>query len=229
MSKTRRPNKPRRTAAPAVQAAARPARARLDATHASAGSRPAAPAAAPLRHHAEAPRLAGLDGLRGIAVLAVIAYHLGQNGLAPAGFLGVDMFFVISGFIITALLLREHGRSGRIDLRAFYLRRARRLLPPAFAMVAVVAVLALTPMVPALVGHPALAHDPQGGAAHGDRSAHRLARLPALRAHGLGLRLGRRHEQRAPGICARAAAFLFGERERGGACLRRARCGKRAR
>lgn len=92
--------------------------------------------------HAEAPRLNGLDGLRGVAVLAVIAYHLGQSGLAPAGFLGVDMFFVISGFIITALMLREHGSSGRIDLGAFYLRRARRLLPPAFAMVAVVAVLA---------------------------------------------------------------------------------------
>lgn len=138
MSKTRRPNRHRGAGARGAAEAARPALARLDATHASAGAR-APRAAAP---HADASRLAGLDGLRGIAVLAVIAYHLGQNGLTPAGFLGVDMFFVISGFIITALLLREHAGSGRIDLRAFYLRRARRLLPPAFAMIAVVAVLA---------------------------------------------------------------------------------------
>lgn len=140
MSKPRRQNKQRRVAAHGAEATARPALARVDATHASAGTR--VPAPRPAAPHAEAPRLAGLDGLRGIAVLAVIAYHLGQNGLTPAGFLGVDMFFVISGFIITALLLREHARHGRVDLGAFYLRRARRLLPPAFAMIAVVAVVA---------------------------------------------------------------------------------------
>ena len=96
----------------------------------------AAPVAA-----AQSPRLAGLDGLRGVAVLAVILYHLGLPHVAEAGFLGVDVFFTISGFIITALLLREHSRSGRLDFVAFYQRRARRLLPPTFAMVAVVATL----------------------------------------------------------------------------------------
>lgn len=86
-------------------------------------------------------RLTGLDGLRGIAVLAVIGYHLNIERLLPGGFLGVDIFFVISGFIITALLLRSLETQGRIDLRAFYLRRAQRLLPPALGLMAVLAVL----------------------------------------------------------------------------------------
>lgn len=74
------------------------------------------------------PRLAGLDGLRAIAVIAVIVFHLG-NGLLPGGFIGVDVFFVISGFLITTLLLREHGETGHIRVRSFWARRARRLLP----------------------------------------------------------------------------------------------------
>ncbi len=92
-------------------------------------------------------RLQGLDGLRAVAVVAVLLYHLGLPHVADAGFLGVDVFFTISGFIITALLLREHTRTGRLDFLAFYQRRARRLLPPTFVMVAVVATLAplLTP------------------------------------------------------------------------------------
>jgi peptidoglycan/LPS O-acetylase OafA/YrhL len=68
-----------------------------------------------------------LDGLRGIAVLSVIAYHFG-TGLS-GGFLGVDTFFVLSGFLITSLLIVEWERKGRIDLVAFWIRRARRLLP----------------------------------------------------------------------------------------------------
>ncbi len=73
-----------------------------------------------------------LDGLRAIAVLAVVAYHAKLGG---AGFVGVDVFFVISGYLITALLLREHGQTGRIDLVDFYARRVRRILPAAVGVV----------------------------------------------------------------------------------------------
>ena len=73
-------------------------------------------------------RLRGLDGLRAIAVTTVIAFHF-VPGLLPGGYIGVDVFFVISGFLITTLLLRERAETGRIILRAFWLRRARRLLP----------------------------------------------------------------------------------------------------
>lgn len=69
----------------------------------------------------------GLDGLRGIAVLAVVAFHYGW-GLS-GGWLGVNLFFVISGYLITRLLIDEHRTNRRIDLRAFYRRRAARLLP----------------------------------------------------------------------------------------------------
>lgn len=90
-------------------------------------------------------RLPGLDGLRGVAVLAVIGYHLNLGNFLPAGFLGVDIFFTVSGFIITALLLQEHAQTGRIDFRAFYLRRARRLFPAALLML-----LLLVPLTPLL-------------------------------------------------------------------------------
>ena len=92
---------------------------------------------------ADEARLHGLDGLRAIAVVAVILYHLDLGSWFRAGFLGVDIFFAVSGFIITALLLREHDRGGGIRLGAFYLRRARRLFPPALVMLFVIA--ALTP------------------------------------------------------------------------------------
>ncbi|HEY3522944.1 MAG TPA: acyltransferase family protein [Candidatus Limnocylindrales bacterium] len=78
-------------------------------------------------------RLPGLDGLRAIAVAAVVVYHLGL-GLAPGGFLGVEVFFVISGFLITALLLTEWRATGSISLPRFWARRARRLLPALFAL-----------------------------------------------------------------------------------------------
>jgi peptidoglycan/LPS O-acetylase OafA/YrhL len=77
-----------------------------------------------------------LDGLRGIAVVAVLLYHGGVSW-ARGGFLGVDLFFVLSGFLITWLLLSEHGTTGRISIRAFYARRARRLFP-ALALVLIV-------------------------------------------------------------------------------------------
>ncbi|NYF09665.1 peptidoglycan/LPS O-acetylase OafA/YrhL [Leifsonia sp. AK011] len=80
-------------------------------------------------------RLAGLDGLRAIAVIAVIVYHFVPSA-AVGGYVGVDVFFVISGFLITGLLLREHHATGRINLRAFWGRRARRLLPALAIVVA---------------------------------------------------------------------------------------------
>jgi len=97
-----------------------------------------------------APLLAyrpALDGLRAVAVLVVMAEHAGlalprsTEPLVPGGFLGVDVFLVISGFLITSLLLTEHRRAGRVDLRAFWLRRARRLLPAVAVMVAATSVL----------------------------------------------------------------------------------------
>ncbi|MGY6498302.1 MAG: acyltransferase family protein [Microcella sp.] len=73
-------------------------------------------------------RLPGLDGLRALAVILVLGYHL-FPGLIPGGFIGVDVFFVVSGYLITALLLHERRQTGRIALRSFWARRARRLLP----------------------------------------------------------------------------------------------------
>src|SRR6478752_6928889 len=75
------------------------------------------------------PRFAGLDGLRAVAVGLVVVYHLFPGSPLRGGFVGVDVFFVISGFLITALLLRERDVSGRTDLVGFWRRRARRLLP----------------------------------------------------------------------------------------------------
>jgi len=80
-----------------------------------------------------------IDGLRAIAVLAVVAYHAELGG---AGFVGVDVFFVISGYLITSLLLKEQAETGRIDLLAFYARRVRRIFPA--AIVLVLAVLGLS-------------------------------------------------------------------------------------
>jgi peptidoglycan/LPS O-acetylase OafA/YrhL len=88
---------------------------------------------ATLRNSGRRSHLTGIDGLRAIAVLAVLAYHAGF-GVAQGGFLGVEVFFVISGYLITALLLAEHRRSGRIDTVRFWLRRARRLLPALFLL-----------------------------------------------------------------------------------------------
>ncbi len=96
----------------------------------------------PLNHHARlnATRAAlgyrpELDGLRAVAVLGVMVFH---SGVAlTGGFLGVDMFFVLSGFLITALLMEEWQTGGSISLRAFYARRAIRLLPALLGVLAV--------------------------------------------------------------------------------------------
>ncbi len=82
------------------------------------------------------PYLPGIDALRALAVLAVFLYHAGVDWV-PGGFLGVDLFFVISGYLITSLLLREFRRGGHVRLGRFWLRRARRLLPAVGVMIAV--------------------------------------------------------------------------------------------
>jgi peptidoglycan/LPS O-acetylase OafA/YrhL len=74
-----------------------------------------------------------LDGIRALAVTAVVLFHAGVSGL-DGGFLGVDTFFVLSGFLITSLLLAEGARTGRIDLGLFWLRRVRRLMPALLVM-----------------------------------------------------------------------------------------------
>ena len=81
--------------------------------------------------------LPGLDGLRAIAVIAVIAFHE-QLGWAPGGLLGVAVFFTLSGYLITDLLLGQWAASGRLALADFWLRRARRLLPALFVMLIMV-------------------------------------------------------------------------------------------
>lgn len=81
-------------------------------------------------------RLSGLDGLRALAVVAVLVYHADANWL-PGGFLGVEVFFVVSGYLITALLLSEWRERGGIDILAFWGKRARRLLPAVFLMILV--------------------------------------------------------------------------------------------
>jgi peptidoglycan/LPS O-acetylase OafA/YrhL len=93
-------------------------------------------------------RVAGLDGTRGLAVLLVVTYHAGLP-VRYGGVVGVTIFFVLSGYLITAILNGEHERNGRISLRRFYLRRALRLVP---ALLVAVAVMSLVVVV---------THDPQ--------------------------------------------------------------------
>ncbi|MFM8645015.1 MAG: acyltransferase family protein, partial [Actinomycetota bacterium] len=83
--------------------------------------------------------LPALDGLRALAVMAVVVYHANKQWLG-GGFLGVEVFFVISGFLITSLLIAETERDGTISLKHFWLRRARRLLPALWVMLALVTV-----------------------------------------------------------------------------------------
>ncbi|HVY77074.1 MAG TPA: acyltransferase family protein [Solirubrobacterales bacterium] len=87
------------------------------------------------------PYLPGIDALRAVAVLAVFLYHAGV-GWMPGGFLGVDVFFVISGYLITSLLLSERRRTGKVRLGQFWLRRARRLLPAVGVLIAVTMIVA---------------------------------------------------------------------------------------
>lgn len=95
-----------------------------------------APGRRPGRPTVRYRRMPGLDGLRALAVVAVVAFHLAP-GAVPGGYVGVDVFFVLSGFLITTLLVREHRDRHRVALRAFWARRARRLLPALALVVAV--------------------------------------------------------------------------------------------
>jgi peptidoglycan/LPS O-acetylase OafA/YrhL len=85
---------------------------------------------------ARLPYLPGLDGLRALAVIAVLLYHSGLPWI-PGGFLGVEVFFVISGYLITALLLAQWRQLGRVDVKTFWLGRARRLLPALYLVLVV--------------------------------------------------------------------------------------------
>ncbi len=89
---------------------------------------PAPPGESPRPQGSGGSRVAGLDGLRAVAVLAVMAFHFGASWMV-GGFFGVDIFYVLSGFLITGLLLGEWNSAGRIRLGRFWARRARRLLP----------------------------------------------------------------------------------------------------
>jgi peptidoglycan/LPS O-acetylase OafA/YrhL len=90
-----------------------------------------------------------LDGLRGIAILAVLAGHTGIPGFADgAGGAGVTLFFVLSGYLITSLLLAEREKTGRVDLRAFYIRRALRLFPALAAVLVVIVILIVSGLMP---------------------------------------------------------------------------------
>ncbi len=83
------------------------------------------------RAQGEMGYLPGLDGLRALAIGGVLLYHAGFDPV-PGGFLGVDVFFVLSGFLITSLILEQFTRTGTINFKQFYLGRARRLLPALF-------------------------------------------------------------------------------------------------
>ena len=90
-----------------------------------------------------------LDGLRGIAILIVLGAHTGVPGFADGGGgAGVTLFFVLSGYLITSLLLAEKAKTGRVDLRAFYIRRALRLFPALAATLVVVTFLAVAGLMP---------------------------------------------------------------------------------
>src|SRR3974390_722903 len=98
----------------------------------------------------------GLNGVRALSVLAIIAFHTGLNSV-PGGFYGVDAFFVLSGFLITSLLVKEWGGTGPTRLRRFWAGRARRLLPALFLLVAVIGV--VLAVVPSLLQTPHLIGD----------------------------------------------------------------------
>jgi peptidoglycan/LPS O-acetylase OafA/YrhL len=104
------------------------------------GERSASPNGAP--EASSSSYVPGLDGIRAIAVVAVVLYHL-KAPFADGGLLGVSVFFTLSGYLITSLLLAEFQRTGRIDLKGFWVRRARRLLPAVLVLLPVVAIATL--------------------------------------------------------------------------------------
>jgi peptidoglycan/LPS O-acetylase OafA/YrhL len=118
----------------------------LDSVGVRVGWREDAPAGTSAIPDQAFTRVPALDGIRAVAIIAVLLYHHYQYDVPGShawagGFLGVDVFFVLSGFLITTLLLHEHANSGRIDFARFWSRRARRLLPAMFALIAGTALL----------------------------------------------------------------------------------------
>jgi len=103
---------------------------------------------------------ADIQALRAFAVVAVVVYHLWPNRLR-GGFVGVDVFFVISGFLITGLLVRELDQTGTVSLREFYARRARRILPASF-LVLVVTLVGCALSFAGVISTPASAAEPSG-------------------------------------------------------------------
>ena len=147
---------------------------------AAAGARPA-PSTEPGRTPG---RRLDVQGLRAVAVLLVVGYHAGLP--FPGGFVGVDVFFVISGFVITAMLQREWEAQGRISFARFYLRRIKRLTPALALMVSVTVVLSALFLSP-------LGAQRQGPPRGGAGAAWRLLRVrPAD-----GLDRGGVHNERA--------------------------------
>lgn len=110
-----------------------------------------------------APFRPDIEGIRGLAILLVVAFHANVGWLA-GGFVGVDVFFVLSGFLITGLLAREVADTGDVDLPEFYARRARRLLPA--MLVVLVATLAMVAWLYAPIDQPGIAGDGRAVALH---------------------------------------------------------------
>jgi peptidoglycan/LPS O-acetylase OafA/YrhL len=108
----------------------------IDHTGAAMSERPISSSSGGL---SRVPYLPGLDGLRAIAVIGVMIYHANHSWLR-GGYLGVEVFFVISGYLITLLLVGEHERSGTVNLKEFWYRRGRRLLPALYVMMAALVV-----------------------------------------------------------------------------------------
>ncbi len=149
---------PAATAGTETEATEPEAAAEATATAEPEAAAPEVAAAASQASGKKAWRAPGLDGVRALAVLAVLGFHEGLSWL-PGGFLGVDVFFVLSGFLITDILASKFARDGRVGLNTFWQRRARRLLPALGLMLATVtaAVTVLEPsqrstLPPALLG-----------------------------------------------------------------------------
>jgi peptidoglycan/LPS O-acetylase OafA/YrhL len=122
---------------------------------------PARPQPAPVSHRSQ--RIPSLDGIRALSIAMVVAWHLSSSGSAPwlgqlwridSGNLGVRIFFVISGYLITSLLLAEHARTGTVSLRRFYFRRACRIMPAFYVFLGAMALAAALHLVP--MSHAAL-------------------------------------------------------------------------
>jgi peptidoglycan/LPS O-acetylase OafA/YrhL len=90
-------------------------------------------------------RILEIQGLRALAAILVLIYHA---KFVPGGFIGVDLFYVISGFLITGLLIKEIDNSGRLDLKNFYQRRIKRLLPTSAFVLVITALVSLVLLAP---------------------------------------------------------------------------------